>query len=179
MTVLVFTAQNFLTLTKKFQQFIKIVAKYTIINDKKMNLNIFINLDKKYWFIKIMQNTIDKEKRLHLKSNSIVCQRTILCRDTFCFCVKIFSFKTLQYVVKFFWIFDKRRLKIDFYSLKREQKMKKKMKKLVKIFYYYHIMNTADMRERLKFEKFYVFWNIILNFASYLCSLHFFFLIIW
>ena len=155
---------------KKFEQFIKTIAKYTLINDEKFDVNIFTNLNEKYRFIIIIENTIDK-KKLRLKKNSIIYQQTIVCRGTFCFRVKILSFKKLQYVVKFFWIFDKRRSKIDFFNLTRE----KKMKKIVKLFDYYRIINIANMREKLNFEKFYVFRNIVLNSAFFFRSFNFFF----
>ena len=65
------------------------------------------------------------KKKLQLKINSIAYQQAIVCRGTFCFRVKTLSFKNLQYVAKFFWIFDKRRSKIDLFRLTREKEVKK------------------------------------------------------
>ena len=115
------------------------------------------------------------KKKLKLKINPIVYQRAIICRDTFCFRVRILSFKNLQYVAKFFWVFDKRRSKIDFCKLTRE----KKVKEIVKLFDHHRIINIANMREKLKFEKLYVFRNIVLNFAFFFSQFQFFFSIIW
>lgn len=50
------------------------------------------------------------------------------------------------------------------------------MKKIVKLFDYHHIINIADMHKRLKFEKFYVFRNILHIFFS---QFQFFFSMIW
>ena len=148
---------------KKSEQFIRAIAEYTMMNDEELDLNIFTNLNEEYRFIIIIQNTTDKKKRLQLKIDPIVYQRAIVCRGTFCFRARTVSFKDLQYVAKFFWVFDKRRPKIDLFRLTREREVEK----VVKLFDHHRITSIADMRERLKFEKPYAFRNIVLSFAFF------------
>ena len=155
---------------KKLDQFIKIIAEYTMMNDKELSLNIFMNLNKKCRFIAIIKDKTDKKKRLQLKQDSIVYQRAIVYRNTSCFRVRTLSFKNLQYVAKFFWIFNKRQLKVDLLRLTRE----KEVKRVVRLFDHYCITSIADMREKLKFEKSYAFRNITLNSAFFFRSLNLF-----
>lgn len=43
----------------------KTIAKYIMMNNKKLDLNIFTNRNKKYQAIKITKDITDKEKRLY------------------------------------------------------------------------------------------------------------------
>ena len=134
-----------------------------MMSDEVLDLNIFTSLNEKYRFIIIIQDTTDKKRRLQLKIDLIVYQQAIVCRDTSCFRVRTLSFKNLQYVAKFFWVFDKRRSKIDLFRLTRERGVKR----IVRLFDHHRITSIADMREKLKFEKSYVFRNIMLSLAFF------------
>jgi len=87
---------------KKSERFICTIAAYAIISDKKLNFDTFIERDNSDQFIIVVKNATNKKRRLQLKSIFIVYQRIIVCRDISCFRVRIFSFKNLQYIVKFF-----------------------------------------------------------------------------
>ena len=165
-----FYSSEVFDIRKKFEQFIRAIAEYTMMSDEKLDLNIFMSLNEKCRFITIIENKTDKTK-LQLKQNPIAYQQAIVYRGTFCFRARTLSFKNLQYVVKFFWIFDKRQSKIDFFKLARE----KRVKKIVKLFDHHCIINIADMREKLKFEKFYVFRNFTLSSAFFFSQSQFFF----
>lgn len=148
---------------EKSECFIRTIAAYVMISDEELSLDTFIERDDDNRFIIVVKDATSKKRRLQLKPILIAHQRAIVCRDTSCFRVRTSSFKNLQYVAKFSWVFDKRRSKVDLLRLAREREVKR----VVKLFDYHRIISIANMRERLTFEKSYSFRNTTLSSAFF------------
>jgi hypothetical protein len=147
---------------KEPEQFIRAIAGYTMMSDEELGLDTFTSLNEKYRSITIIEDTTGKERRLQLEVDPIAYQRAIVCRGTSCFRARTLSSKNLQYVAKFSWVSDKRRPEADLLRLGRERGVEG----VARLFGHRHIINIADMREGLKFEKPHVFRNTKLSLAS-------------
>lgn len=96
-----------LNIYKKPEQFIRSIARYTMMSHEELGWNTFTSLDEGYRSIMIIEDTTGKKRRLQLESDPIAYQRAIVCCGTSCFCARTLNFKDLQYVAKFFWVSDK------------------------------------------------------------------------
>ncbi len=144
---------------KKSEKFIKAIAEYMMMNDKELDLNTFIEQRMSIRSITIFEDVTEEKKRLRLKSDFIVYQQAIVCRDTSCFLVKTSDLKNSQYVVKFSWIFDKWSSEADFLRLAR----KRKVREVTKLFDHHCIISIAKMREEFTFMKLHTFQSITLS----------------
>ncbi len=96
-----------LNIHKEPEQFIRSIARYTMMSHEELGWNTFTSLDEGYRSIMIIEDTTGKKRRLQLESDPIAYQRAIVCCGTSCFCARTLNFKNLQYVAKFFWVSDK------------------------------------------------------------------------
>lgn len=83
---------------KEPEQFIRSIARYTMMSDEELGLNTFTSLDEEYRSITIIEDTTGKKRRLQLDSDPIAYQRAIVCCGTSCFCARTLNSKDLQYV---------------------------------------------------------------------------------
>lgn len=145
------------------ERFVHMIAAYVMMSDEELGLDTFIEWDNGNWFITIMKDATDKKRRLQLKSIPIAHQQAIVCCGTSCFCAKTLSFEDLWYVIKFSWVSDKWRSKVDLLRLTH----KRGVKRVTWLFSHHCIISIADMHEGLKFEKPYAFQNIMLSSFSF------------
>ncbi len=144
------------------ERFIRTIAAYVMMSDEELGLDTFIERDDGDRFITVVEDATGKERRLQLEPVPIAHQRAIVCRGTSCFRARTPSSKDLQYVTKFSWVSDKRRLEADLLRLARERGVEG----VAKLFGHHRITSIADMREGLKFGKPYAFRNTTLSPAS-------------
>jgi hypothetical protein len=144
------------------ERFIRTIAAYVMMSDEELGLDTFIERDDGDRFITVVEDATGKERRLQLEPVPIAHQRAIVCRGTSCFRARTPSSKDLQYVAKFSWASDKRRLEADVLRLARERGVEG----VAKLFGHHRITSIADMREGLKFGKPYAFRNTTLSPAS-------------
>ena len=78
---------------KEPKHFICIIASYVMMSDEELSLDTFIKQDDGNQFITVMEDIIDKERRLQLNLAFIVYQWMIVCCGTACFCAKTPGFK--------------------------------------------------------------------------------------
>jgi hypothetical protein len=64
------------------------MADYTLINNKKLNMNIYIKEDKISKHIIIKGEDKTKKQKLYLEDTPIAFQRAIICRKTICYRAK-------------------------------------------------------------------------------------------
>ncbi len=154
-----FYSSELFDIHKKSEKFIRVIAEYMMMNDKELDLNTFIERRMNIRSITIIEDVTEEKKELRLKSDFIVYQRVIFCRDTSCFLVKTSDLKNLQYVVKFLWIFNKWSSEADLLRLACERRVRE----VAKLFNHHRIISIAKMREEFTFMKSHTFRSITLS----------------
>lgn len=129
---------------EKLEKFIRVIAKYVMINDKKLRLNTFIKLNDTGQIITISTNAIEKENRMQLNKASFVKQRAIVCRSTTCF-----RSDDQASVVKFSWISDKRLSKANHLQLTLENELKD----IAKVIKHQRSISINELRSGLTFSS--------------------------
>ncbi|KAI9888781.1 MAG: hypothetical protein M1814_006286 [Vezdaea aestivalis] len=101
------------------------------------------------YFITVIENGNEAEKRLQLDPEPIVFQRAVVCRGTNCYRAKTIGAKNWEYVVKLSWGSDERRAERDLLKLAQERRVEG----VAELFAHNQITSIAELREGLKFSK--------------------------